>query len=267
MSKLLDRLERLSEGRAQPLGFEAAVSRAKAVPMLVIAGMFARDNDLASAATKEGADALLFTIESLDTDEQALAQSGEAAGDIPWGVFLPAITGDDVRQLLKMGCDFVVFTPEKARASVLAEDNIGKVLQIDPSLDEHLMRIVGRLSINAVLFSQGTNEEYPLTVHQLMICENLIGGTSKHLLATMPPQMPVADLETLWNLGARGVLIDITSDNVAERIPQIKEAIQKLPTTRKKTDRKFGALLPRNDPLSAIAEPDDDDYDDDDDDI
>lgn len=261
MSKLLDKLEQLSEGRAQPLGFSSAASRTRILPMLLVACVPVENAGLAALAASEGADALLFLVENWKKERQALAQISGTKADIPWGVSLKTVGTEEISQLTEMECDFAVFTPDRAPAALLREEKIGKVLQIDPSLGDNLVKAISRLSVDAVLLSLDGGDRYPLTVHQLMVYERLASVVGKHLLATMPPGLPVDDLESLWSLGVRAVVVDLTVAHPEQRLSQVKEAIQKLPTTRKRPGEKISAVLPayREGPAEAPTEPDEDD--------
>jgi len=260
MSKLLDKLEQISEGRAQPLGFGAAVARGKSLPMVIVASVPVGDAKLAAIAAKAGADAVLMTIEHQEKSDKALAKLSSAKTDIPWGVSLNAVTKEQVEQLIGMDCDFVIFAPDKTPAAVLGEEKIGKVLRIDPSLNDSLAKAINRLSIDAVLLGPVSEDESPLTVYQLMVYERLAAGAGKHLLAAMPPGLPIDDIESLWGLGVRGVVVDLAVKDPEQRLSQVKEAIQKLPTTRKKPGEKISALLPlsREGPVATPPEEEDD---------
>jgi len=244
MSKLVEKLERISEGGGQPLGFGAAVTRAKTAQMLVIASVPVTGAELAISATRGGADALLVTVENLEKESKALARIGHAKLDIPWGVYLETVTRKEVEKLVEMGCDFVIFGPAKTPATVLMEEKIGKILKIDTSLAEGLTRAVNRLQIDAVLISPAGSDEPSLTVHQLMLYERLAGGTGKHLLATLPPALSSGDVECMWGLGLRGVVFDMSAEQPEQRLSELKEAIQKLPAKRKKSREKIRATLP-----------------------
>jgi thiamine monophosphate synthase len=262
MSKLLDKLEQISEGRAQPLGFGAAVTKGKSLPMVIVASVPLGNAKLAAIAAKAGADALLMTIKHQEKSEEALAKLSSAKTDIPWGVSLNAVTKEEVEQLIEMGCDFVVFAPDKTPAAVLGEERIGKVLQIDSSLSDSLAKAINRLSIDAVLLGPVSEDESPLTVYQLMIYERLAAGAGKYLLAAMPPGLPIDDIQSLWGLGVRGVVVDLAVKDPEQRLSQVKEAIQKLPTTRKKTGERISASLPlpREGPVAAPPEEEEEEW-------
>jgi cysteine synthase len=93
-----------------------------------------------------------------------------------------------------------------------------------------------------------------------MALERLANSTGKYVLMTMPPGLSTSDIEILWGLGARGVVVDMTLEQPEQRLSQIKEAIQKLPTTRKKSKEKFRATLPASiaPPEKAAPEEDED---------
>lgn len=261
MSKLLDKLEQVSEGRGQPLGFGAAVNRAKMLPMLIIGGISEGNAKLAVNAEKANVDAILVTIEHPKKKDDAVSQLKSADIKIPWGLALDTVTRGDIDQLIEAGCDFVAFSPAKTPAAILSEEKIGKVLQIDPSLEDNLARAINRLSVDAVLLDPASEDESLLTVNQLMAYERLAAVAGKQILAMIPADFPVEDIESLWGIGARGVVVDLAVKDPDERLIQVKEAIGKLPTGKKKPGGKISASIPfmRE---SAAAEPPEEDDDD-----
>ncbi|HEY48609.1 MAG TPA: hypothetical protein G4O13_01015 [Dehalococcoidia bacterium] len=262
MSKLLEKLELLSEGRAQPLGFGAAAARAKSPQMVVVASVPAGDIKLVTTTIKAGADAVLVTIEHESKKEEALSQLSRTKIEIPWGVSLDKVTREEARQLAEIGCDFVVFAPAETPAALLGEEKIGKVLRLDASLEDSLTRTINRLSVDAILLSRAGEEQSPLTVHQLMVYERLAASAGKYLLADMPPGLPTDDVESLWELGVRGLVVDLAVKDPEQRLSQVQEAIQKLPTTRKKKRGGIAATLPLAGAQSEITQPDEDDEED-----
>jgi hypothetical protein len=258
MSKLIEKLERISEGGGQPLGFGAAANRAKILPMVIIASVPAGNAQLATIAVESGADAVLMTTEHQKKRDEVLAQLSSAKIDIPWGVSLDKVTREEIGQLIEMGCDFVILAPAKTPAAVLNEERIGKILQIDASLSDNLAKAINRLSVDAVLLSTVGGDEAAITVHELMVYERLAAAAGKHLLAAMPPALPIDDVESLWSLGVRGVVVDLTAKNPELRLSQVKEAIQKLPT-RKKTGGRISATLPLPTPWAETEPPEEED--------
>ena len=84
----------------------------------------------------------------------------------------------------------------------------------------------------------------------------------KYLLADMSPGSPTDDLESLWELGVRGAVIDLAVKDPEQRLSQVQEAIHKLPTTRKKKRGGVAATLPLARAQSDITQPDEDDEED-----
>jgi hypothetical protein len=258
MSKLVEKLERISESSGQPIGFGAAASRRRVDPMLIIASVSAESTRLMEVAGKEGIDAIVITVEDLARDKRLVSKLDSARIGVPWGVLTDKVVGEDLEQLIERGCDFVIFSPARTPAAVLNEDRIGKVLRIDPSLTDSMIRTVGRLSVDAVFLSPFSDEEPHFTVQQLMIYERLAGGTGKHLLAALPLAKPPSDIESLWALGVRGVIVDFAGEQPEHRLREVKEAIQKLPATRKKPKEKIRATLPLAKIPSVDVQPEED---------
>jgi hypothetical protein len=263
MSRLIDNLERLSAGRAQPLGFSAAMNRVKTSPMLVVASVPAGNKELATLAADGGADALLSPVRDWPAEKEALARMGEVNREVPWGVSLESPRREQIEQLIELGCDFVLLTPGETPASVLHEEKIGKVLSIDPSLEENLVRAISRLSIDAVVLNVEAGKEPVLTVRDLMAYERLATVAGKHIIAVLPAGLPADDLESLWGLGVRAVVLDMSEGQPAERLAEIKERMEKLPQSRKRSSERFTAVLPRAVEQPAGEPSEDDDEDDD----
>jgi hypothetical protein len=260
MSKLVDKLERVSEGRDQPLGFGAAINRTKTLPMAVIGSIPEGKTELAATAKEANVDAILITVESPRKIDDAVAQLKGENGDIPRGIALDTATKEDIEKLVDAGCDFIVFSPAGTPANVLNEERIGKVLRVDPSMDDSLAKSIGRLSVDAVLLGPLGEGEHPLTVNGLMLYERLAAWSGKHILAAVPPGLPVEDIESFWGIGARGVVVDLSLKDPGQRLVEVKEAIGKLPVRKKKPQGRISASLPHlGDPPAEVPPEEEDD--------
>ena len=131
MSKLLQRLDQISEGTAQPLGFGAA-SRSKVAPMIIIAAIPAGNDELSSMSVERGADFLMITSGTQKKGGMPEKLKGFKPG-VPWGAAPDSLTGEEVRKLTGINCDFVVFSPEKTEAAVMREENVCRVLRVSTS--------------------------------------------------------------------------------------------------------------------------------------
>ncbi|MBE0481561.1 MAG: hypothetical protein IBX68_11355 [Dehalococcoidia bacterium] len=136
--------------------------------------------------------------------------------------------------MAEAGADFIVFPPESTPASVLNEEKPGKVLRIDSGLAEDLARTIQRLPVDAVLIVQERKREAtPLFIQDLMLLERIAGLTGKYLLAEFPAVAPLDDVESLWSIGVRGLILELPGKNPEERISQVRETVRRLPRTRK----------------------------------
>jgi hypothetical protein len=244
MSKLIEKLERVSEGRGQPFGFGAAINRVKTLPLVVIATLPEGDARAAAAAAAAKVDAVLVTGAAPRKADAIPAKLMSEMPDTPWGVSLDSVTRDDMERLAGAGCDFVVFSVAGSQAAALNVENPGKVLRIDPSLDENLARTISRLPVDAVLLQPAGDGKGGLTVEQLMAYEWLLAVSGKYPVAAMPPGMPVEDIESLWGLGVVAVAADLAVSDPAERLSRIREALEKLPAKRRRSKGRFTATLP-----------------------
>ena len=102
MSRFLDKLERIWAGKAQPLGFGPQTSKAKSPAMAIVARLSPGKPDVAALTGEEDADALLVPIDDLERAAETLSRVSKAAGDIPFGISVAAVTKDDVEQLIEL---------------------------------------------------------------------------------------------------------------------------------------------------------------------
>jgi hypothetical protein len=74
--------------------------------------------------------------------------------------------------------------------------------------------------------------------------------------------MPLHDLGALWILGARALVIEATPGKMEGRLAEVREAITRLPTKRRKPRDRFGATLPLAADSSQATPPDEEDEED-----
>lgn len=242
MSKLVEKLKGLSEGRAQPMGFAAAMAREKRAPMLLIASLSGTALDSADLDLA-GADAVLVTVSDLAKAVGTLGERAKGWGDLPWGVTPKAVTSEGVKQLAGLGCDFIIFDAAQAPASLLQEEDMGKVVLLDPSLPDGLLRALERLPIDAAFIGEST-EGSALSVYRLLVYQRLANLVRHPLLAPVPAEPDKGDLEGLLETGVRGVVLEVAGKRSIGRLAEVRRAIDSISSPRKKRE-KVDALLPR----------------------
>lgn len=204
--------------------------------MAIVARLTQGEADIAALAVAQGIDGVLIPVADLAKEVEALSQITKAVADIPWGALVRTITEEGIRQLVELGCDFLVLGTDEVPAPVLVEEGLGKVLKVEPSLSDSLARAIARLPIDAVLLGA---EDWPLTLRLLMDYRRLTSLVGKPCMALLPSVLRKGDIEALWETGVRGVVL--TSN---QQLSQVKEAIQALPPTKKKAAEKIDVILP-----------------------
>jgi len=192
-----------------------------------------------------GADAGLLRISKLSSRAKTLEKMCQVVSDIPWGGWLRDVGSEGVKQVVKAGCDFVVFSAANTSLAVLQDDEVGKILEVEASLSEGLLRAVNELSVDAVLIAGEQEREYSLTWHHLMLFQYLAGLLTKPLLVSIPSNITANELQALWEAGVSGVVVELGGEQPGERLAALRREIDKLnlPLSRKRGEVR--ALLPQ----------------------
>jgi hypothetical protein len=199
---------------------------------MVIIAALAEGDARGAAAAKESADALLL--------KRAQEQIVASLGEVTWGASLDEATDPDYIGALKgMGCDFLVFDAAKTPLALLREEDMGKIVEIEPSLADGLVRAIEQLPIDAVL----TGGDPSLSVHRLMLCQHLANLVRKPLVALAPLDMSKEDIEGLREAGMAGVVVKVEGD-AREGLFRLRQIIDALPPSRRGRREKAEALLP-----------------------
>jgi len=241
MSRFIDKLNQVSRVVPQSMGFRKAQPVSEKPKILLIASL-AGAGGLANYVA--GADAGLLRIPKLSSGAKTLREMSQAAPDIPWGGWLRNIGQGGIKQMAKAGCDFVVFPAANTPLALLQNDEIGKILEVESSLSEGLLRAVNELSIDAVLIAAEQEGEYFLTWHHLMLFQHFADLLTKPLLASIPSNVTANELQALWETGVDGVVIEVGAGQPVERLKELRQTIDKLVFPSQRKRGKAEALLP-----------------------
>jgi len=234
MSKLIDKLNQVAKAVPQPIGFRTAQSASTKTKILLIAS-------LAQANNVSGADAMLLT--KLSSGAKSIQKIARSLPDIPWGLFLGDIGRRGIRPMIEGGCDFVVF-PASTALAIPEGNKVGKILQVEASLSEGLLRAVNELPADAVLIASEQEGEYSLTWRHLMLFQRFADLLTKPLLVSMPLNVTANELQILWETGVDGVVVEVGSGQPVGRLEELRQTIDKL-TFPPRQRGKVEALLPR----------------------
>ncbi len=243
MSKLIDKLNQVSQAMPQPIGFRGTQPTLPKPKVLLIATL-AQANADGLADYVAGADAGLLHISNLNSGAKALQKMCQVVSGIPWGGWLKDSSTREIKQMVKAGCDFIVFPAANTSLAIL-QDDVGRILQVDPSLSEGLLIAINELPVNAVLIASEQKNGYYLTWHHLMLFQRFANLLTKPLLVSIPPNVTSDELKALWEAGVDGVVVEVEVGQPAGRLRELRQTIDKLtfPSPRKRG--KAEALLPR----------------------
>jgi len=239
MSRLIDKFNEIAKAVPKPMGFRTETPVSTKAKMLLIAGVAQANNIERLADYVTGADAVLIARMSA---RARTSPQMDKLPDIPWGLRLEDIDSKQVTSILKAGCDFLVFTDSLALA-IPENEKLGKVLQVETSLGEGLIKTLNGLPVDAVMVAGEPGEASVLTWHHLMLFQRFADLLTKPLLICLPAKVTASELQALWNTGVDGVVVDIETGEPEGSIKELRQMIDNLtfPTRERK---KVAALLP-----------------------
>jgi hypothetical protein len=244
MSRFIDKLNRVSQPGVQSLGFRAAQPVSQKPKMLLVATLAQTNvDDLADYVA--GADAGLLRILKLSSGAESFQKISQVMSDIPWGGWLRDIGRGGIKQMVKVGCDFVVFPAVNTPLAMLQNDEVGKILEVEVSLSEGLLRATNELPVDAVLIASGQEGEHFLTWHHLMLFRRFADLLTKPLLVSIPSNVTANELQALWEAGTDGVVVEVGVGQPVGRLNELRQAIDKLAPPSQRKWGKPEALLPR----------------------
>jgi len=147
--------------------------------------------------------------------------------------------------MAEAGGDFVVFPAANTSLAMLQDEKLGKVLEVEASLDEGLLKAIDDLSVDAVLIAGEPGKDYFLTWHHLMLFRRCAELLTKPLLVSVPPDVAAKELQALWGAGVRGVVVEAGTDQPEGRLAELRQVIDNLTFPSPAKWRRAEPLLPR----------------------
>jgi len=243
MSRLIDKLNRVSQAVPQPMGFRVAQPDSLKPKMLLVANLPQANVDSLTDYVA-GADAGLIPISNLSSGAKTIQKICRVVSDIPWGGWLRDVGRGEVGQIVKAGCDFIVFPETKTPLAILQNEKVGKILEVEASLSGDLLRAVNELPADAVLVTSEQKGEYFLTWHHLMLFQRFADLLAKPLLASVPSNITANELQALWGAGVDGVVVEVGAGQPKQRLNELRQTIDKLTFPLQRKRGKAEALLP-----------------------
>lgn len=241
MSRFIDKLNRISQTVSQPMGFRAMPIQEKPKILLIASLAQADVNSLVDYVA--GADAGLLHISNLSSGIKTLQKTGQIMPDIPWGGWLRDVTWEGKEQMVKVNCDFLVFQAGTS-LEILQNDKVGRILEVETSLTEGLLRAIDELPVDAVLLADEPGEASFLTWHHLMLFQHFADLLTKPLLVSIPSKVTPNELQALGEVGVDGVIVEVGVRQPMEKLKELRQAIDKLTFPSPRKPKKAKALLP-----------------------
>ena len=230
MSKLLDKLEQITKGYAKPLGFTSAASKSKAANMVIVAAIDDKDTAAANASA-ECADAVL--VNSL------AGKSTATKTKLPWGTYIDKASEEQLASIKDSGCDFILLNTQNSPISLLQEEKLCRMIEIDPAMPDGLLRAVSQLPVDIVLIAGDAS----VSIQRLLVCQHIANLVGKYLLLRITSETSGEDLRELWETGITGVVIPV-ADDAKKELAALRQSVDSLPASRRKRISKTSATIP-----------------------
>jgi hypothetical protein len=246
MSKFIEQLQQVFQSPPQSMGFKPAKAEQKRPKIQLVVNVAVGESKYLPKELGE-VDALILPA-SWDGIEKTI-----------WGRWLSKGDAEEVERSIKSGADFIMLP---ANGEVLSSDKkIGKILQIEPSITDVLLRTVNELPLDAVLLSEDKGNELSFTWKRLMLIQRFSSLLNKPLLIEVLPSITDTELQQIWEAGVNGVIVTVDTEQSEAVSQNLRHIIDKLSFPSRRKKEKSLAILPRVE--SKPEEPEEDDGDDD----
>ena len=221
MSRLIELLDRVREHSPRPAGFAAGSRGCDEFALIAQAAPQALVDDPALAQVD--ADAFLLRPDGVDHPD--LTAAAKALGDRIWGVRLPMFTLEPTKALVEIGCDYVMFDAAGTDAALLTLSDLGIVVSVHHRADEGMVRALGEMAINGLLYRPAIREA-PLSFQTLANIQRVCGVVDRPLLLETPEGVCGAEMEVLRSVEATGLIVDVPP---AGRPAAVRRCMRELP--------------------------------------
>ena len=243
MSKLIDMLERASSPTQAPMGFGPASRRADERPALAVIGcVLSSELEQDPGLGQADVEAVLVELHVGAGEDGLNAAFGALDGRI-WGLSVDEGVGLEVVAAAKeRGCDFLALDNRSAPASLLSEEDLGKLVVVEDELDERTAGAIRSLAFDGALYhpQEGLS---PLSLGRLIAVQRAHRLLGNPFLVSVSAELSQAELKELRDAGIGGIVMQLTD---AEAIARTRESIRGLPRSRPRARqrRNIAPLVP-----------------------
>ena len=246
MSKFIEKLHQVFQPSAQSMGFQAVKAELRR-PRIQLAVYITGTKAKGLTKEIEGPDAVVLPV-SASGNGKSLTGAWLAKGD-----------ADEAEKAMNNDADFVILP---VTGDVLPPDKkIGKILQIESSITDVLLRTVNELSVDAVLLAEDKENESSFTWKRMMLIQRFSSMLNKPLLIEVAPGINEKEMQMVWDAGISGVLLKTDAEQAETSVLELRAIIEKLSFPSKRKREKSLAFLPRAEAIKEEPEEDGDDGD------
>jgi hypothetical protein len=251
MSRFADMLKKALQATPSSMGFKPVITSCK--PHMALVASASQIDGISSMV--QGADAVIVNAAGISA--KSLKTLAKALSDIPWGLSLES-DGQNLKQIDNSGADFIAFAPHKMTLAVLENEKLGKVLFMEPTMEDSLLRAGNELPFEAVILNR---QAVALTWQDLMLFRKLADMLPKPLLVPVLADIKPSELKALWESGVDGIVVEARAE---KELVGLRKAMDGLIIPARRKWLKIRPLVPvmREEP-GLVPEEDDGEEDDD----
>jgi len=191
-----------------------------------------------------GADAVLLPAAKSSSAAKTFPEIPQAMSDSPWGGWLGDADRKGIKQMETAGCDFVVFPAANTSLAILENSEMGKIVEVAPSISDGLLRTVNDLPVDAVLVAGEQRKINFLTWHHLMLFQYFANLLTKPLLVSVPSNVTDKELQALWAAGVVGVVVAVGVGQPAGGLKRLRRTTDNLDFSLESRRDRAKPLLP-----------------------
>ena len=260
MSKLLDRLERISRGDSPPMGFGPVSTARKTEPSMVLLAFV--DSPVRRVKSGSG---------DMTMDGIAISESIAKGKDLNkvassvnapfWGIWWANQPWDLLHSMKEAGCDFIIFPLGEIPVEILRDEDLGRILVVESDIGDRALESIAGLPVDLVLLS-GQEEDIPYTLNKLAELAYVREVAGRPVFLLRKKSLSVGELEVLRESGVDGIIVQGAKDLIGE----MRNNIDILPKRRSKGERSFPTIPQVSRPSDVVErhEGDDEEYEDED---
>ena len=169
-----------------------------------------------------------------------LASARRVASNLVWGVWSTKLSNKSSSVVKQQGGDFYVIPDIDLPASLLNNEEIGKIAVVSTDLPDELCQSIGDLPIEAVLVS-GLETKVELTLRDLMTIKMLGDSISKPMMVIRSGSLTEADLVMLQDAGVNGIILDLDEASLKD-VEEVRDLLETIPQRKARKDIQTSAV-------------------------